>query len=47
MSLRTVWWFMAITFGLGWGIGALLFLFTDQYGHAYGNSSSERSGSPS
>ena len=30
MSLRTVWWFLAITFGLDWGIGALLFLFTDQ-----------------
>ncbi|HSJ34096.1 MAG TPA: type II CAAX endopeptidase family protein [Acidimicrobiia bacterium] len=30
MSMRTLWWFMAITFGVGWGIGACLFLFTDQ-----------------
>ena len=36
MSLRTVWWFMAITFGLGWGIGALLFLFTDQIEALFG-----------
>jgi uncharacterized protein len=36
MSLRTVWWFMAITFGLGWGIGALLFLFTDQIEAIFG-----------
>jgi hypothetical protein len=36
MSLRTVWWFMAITFGLGWGIGAVLFLFTDQIEALFG-----------
>lgn len=36
MSLRTVWWFMAITFGLGWGIGVLLFLFTDQIEAVFG-----------
>ncbi|HSM45241.1 MAG TPA: type II CAAX endopeptidase family protein [Acidimicrobiia bacterium] len=36
MSLRTVWWFMAITFGLGWAIGALLFLFTDQIETLFG-----------
>ena len=36
MGLRTVWWFMAITFGLGWGIGALLFLFTDQIEAIFG-----------
>jgi len=36
MSLRTVWWFMAITFGLGWGIGAALFLFTDQIEALFG-----------
>lgn len=36
MSLRTVWWFLAITFGLGWGIGALLFLFTDQIEALFG-----------
>jgi len=36
MSLRMVWWFMAITFGLGWGIGALLFLFTDQIEAIFG-----------
>lgn len=36
MSLRTVWWFMAITFGLGWGTGALLFLFTDQIEALFG-----------
>jgi hypothetical protein len=35
-SLRTVWWFMAITFGIGWGIGALLFLFTDQIEALFG-----------
>jgi membrane protease YdiL (CAAX protease family) len=36
MSRRTVWWFMALTFGLGWGIGALLFLFTDQIEALFG-----------
>jgi membrane protease YdiL (CAAX protease family) len=36
MSLRTVWWFMALTFGLGWGIGALLFLFIDQIEAVFG-----------
>jgi membrane protease YdiL (CAAX protease family) len=36
MSLRTVWWFMAITFGLGWGMGAVLFLFTDQIEAMFG-----------
>jgi uncharacterized protein len=36
MSLRTVWWFMAITFGLGWGLGAMLFLFTDQIEALFG-----------
>jgi len=35
-SLRTLWWFMAITFGLGWGTGALLFLFTDQIEALFG-----------
>ena len=36
MSMRTFWWFMAITFGLGWGTGALLFLFTDQIEALFG-----------
>jgi hypothetical protein len=36
MSQRTLWWFMAITFGLGWGIGAMLFLFTDQIEALFG-----------
>jgi len=36
MSLRTVWWFMAITFGLGWGMGVMLFLFTDQIEALFG-----------
>jgi len=36
MSLRTVWWFMAVTFGLGWGMGAMLFLFTDQIEAVFG-----------
>lgn len=36
MSLRTLWWFMAITFGLGWGTGAVLFLFTDQIEARFG-----------
>jgi len=36
MSRRTVWWFMAITFGLGWGFGAALFLFTDQIEALFG-----------
>jgi hypothetical protein len=36
ISLRTVWWFMAITFGLGWGMGAMLFLFTDQIEAVFG-----------
>lgn len=36
MTLRTVWWFMAITFALGWGIGAALFLFADQIEAIFG-----------
>jgi uncharacterized protein len=36
MGPRTLWWFMGITFGLGWGIGALLFLFTDQIEALFG-----------
>jgi uncharacterized protein len=36
MTLRTVWWFMGITFGLGWGIGAALFLFADQIEAVFG-----------
>jgi len=36
MTMRTLWWFMAITFGLGWGIGAALFLFTDQIEALFG-----------
>jgi membrane protease YdiL (CAAX protease family) len=36
MGMRTVWWFMALTFGLGWGLGALLFLFTDQIEAVFG-----------
>ena len=36
MSLRTLWWFMAVTFGLGWGTGAILFLFTDQIEALFG-----------
>lgn len=36
VSLRPVWSFMAITFGIGWGIGALLFLFTDQIEALFG-----------
>lgn len=35
-SQRTVWWFMAITFAIGWGIGAMLFLFTDQIEALFG-----------
>lgn len=33
---RAVWWFMAITFGLGWGLGAMLFLLTDQIEAVFG-----------
>lgn len=36
LTMRNLWWFMAITFGLGWGIGALLFLFTDQIEALFG-----------
>ena len=36
MNLRTLWWFMAVTFGLGWGTGAILFLFTDQIEALFG-----------
>jgi len=36
MSLRTVWWFMALTFGLGWGIMSTLVLFTDQIESIFG-----------
>lgn len=36
MSLRTVWWFMAIVFGLGWGVIALLILFIDQIEAIFG-----------
>ena len=39
MNLRTVWWFMAITFALGWGIGAMLFLFADQIEAVFGEMS--------
>lgn len=35
-SLRPVWWFMALTFGLGWGVGMLLFLFADQIEAVFG-----------
>lgn len=35
-TLRTVWWFMALTFGLGWGVGMLLFLFADQIEAVFG-----------
>ena len=36
MRPRAVWWFMGITFGLGWGMGALLFLFNDQIEALFG-----------
>jgi hypothetical protein len=36
MTMRSLWWFMAITFGLGWGTGAALFLFTDQIEALFG-----------
>jgi len=36
MSLRTVWWFMALTFGLGWGVMSTLVLFTDQIETIFG-----------
>lgn len=35
-NLRTLWWFMGVTFALGWGIGAALFLFTDQIEAIFG-----------
>jgi membrane protease YdiL (CAAX protease family) len=36
MSLRRVWWFMALTFGLGWGVMSTLVLFTDQIEAMFG-----------
>ena len=36
MSLRTVWWFMALTFGMGWGVMSTLVLFTDQIEAIFG-----------
>ncbi len=36
MGISTVWWFMALTFGLGWGLGALLFIFTEQIEAVFG-----------
>ena len=35
-SLRAVWWFMALTFGIGWSVGMLLFLFADQIEALFG-----------
>jgi uncharacterized protein len=29
MSLRTVWWFMTLAFGLGWGVAVLMLVFID------------------
>lgn len=28
-SLRTVWWFMALAFGLGWGVAVLMLVFSE------------------
>jgi len=36
MSLRTVWWFMALTFAMGWGVMSTLVLFTDQIEAIFG-----------
>jgi hypothetical protein len=36
MTNRTFGWFMAIAFGLGWGLGALLVLFQDQIEAVFG-----------
>ena len=39
MSLRTVWWFMALAFGLGWGVAALMMVFIDQVEAIFGEMS--------
>lgn len=36
MGMRAFWWFMAITFVVGWGLGASLFLFTDEIEAVFG-----------
>jgi uncharacterized protein len=36
MALRTVWWFMALAFGLGWGVAALMLIFMDQVEAIFG-----------
>jgi hypothetical protein len=35
-SLRTFWWFMALAFGLGWGVAILMMLFSDQVEAIFG-----------
>jgi membrane protease YdiL (CAAX protease family) len=39
MTLRTVWWFMALAFGIGWGIAAPMTLFMDQVEAIFGEMS--------
>ena len=39
MSSRTVWWFFALTFGLGWGIAAPMTIFMDQVEAIFGEMS--------
>lgn len=36
INLRTVWWFMALAFGLGWGVGILLSIFPEQIETMFG-----------
>jgi hypothetical protein len=39
MTKRTVWWFFALTFGLGWGIAAVMMAFMDQIEAIFGEMS--------
>ncbi len=39
MSLRTVWWFMALAYGLGWGVAILMLVFIDQVEAIFGEMS--------
>ena len=39
MSPRTVWWFFALAFGLGWGIAAPMTIFMDQIEAVFGEMS--------
>jgi len=39
VTKRTVWWFFALTFGLGWGIAAVMMIFMEQIEAIFGEMS--------